>query len=101
MTKLGARVVVAPDDAAAVEVAHPALPVPTMTPAPQETAKATDDAQMKAELVATVQPAAGGAGFGGAEAAQPAGAGQDRQDETRADAIAKAKAAKEAVATSA
>ncbi len=34
MTRMGARVVVAPEDVQAVEFAHPALPVPTLTPAP-------------------------------------------------------------------
>src|SRR6185295_4830027 len=34
MTRMGARVVVAAEDVQPVELAHPALPVPTLTPAP-------------------------------------------------------------------
>ena len=38
MTRMGVRVVVAPEDVQAVELAHPALPSPTLTPAPQPVA---------------------------------------------------------------
>jgi hypothetical protein len=37
MTKMGARVIVAPEDTAAVEVASPRLPLPTLTPASEGT----------------------------------------------------------------
>jgi len=34
MTRMGVRVVVAPEDVQPVTFAHPALPTPTLTPAP-------------------------------------------------------------------
>jgi hypothetical protein len=53
ITRLGARVVVAPDEAAVTEVAHPALPVPTMTPAPA----APSEARVAEEATKTAQVA--------------------------------------------
>jgi hypothetical protein len=44
MTRLGARVVVAPEDVRAVEVAHPALPKPLLAPAAGPAAAAAGDA---------------------------------------------------------
>ena len=46
MTKMGARVIVAPEDTAAVELVSPRLPLPTLTPAPEGTSD-----QAKPELV--------------------------------------------------
>src|SRR5437016_13901316 len=40
MTRMGVRVIVAPEDVHAVEFAHPALPTPTLTPAPAPVANA-------------------------------------------------------------
>ncbi len=63
MTRLGARVVVAPEDVQAVEVAHPALPRPLLAPAPAPVA--TGDAPAPTLVSAgggseTERPAAGG-----------------------------------------
>jgi hypothetical protein len=49
MTRMGVRVVVTPDDGHPVKIAHPNLPVPTMTPAP---ASVTDAGAIKPSLVA-------------------------------------------------
>ena len=50
MTKMGVRVVVAPEDVQAVELSHPALPMPTLTPAPTPLA---ENERPKAMLVTT------------------------------------------------
>jgi L,D-transpeptidase catalytic domain len=52
MTKVGARVVIAPDDVAARELAHAALPVPLMTPAPEEVAAASEGALVRTAFAA-------------------------------------------------
>lgn len=98
MTRIGARVVVAPDDPVAIEVAHPALPVPIMTPAPQETAEPPGDEPVKAEPVAlTSKPAETAA----PRLLNPMERARLARTETKAAAVATAKAAKAAVAASA
>jgi hypothetical protein len=58
MTKLGARVVVVPRHTAAFEIAHPSLPVPTMTPVepaePQD--RVADANEMPADPAAAATP---------------------------------------------
>src|SRR5438105_3157767 len=51
MTRMGVRVIVAPEDVQAVEFAHPALPTPTLTPAsaPVTNAERAKSAQAAAE----------------------------------------------------
>ena len=61
MTKMGARVIVAPDDTAAVEIDSPRLPLPTLTPTPEGTPVAD---QRKPELVSV---ALGGQGSEGVD----------------------------------
>jgi hypothetical protein len=101
MTKMGARVVVAPDDTAAVEIASTRLPVPTLTPAPDETAPPD---QSKAELVsisARDQPADGASGAAIQRLLNPHERAKAAKTQTAADAQVKAKAAKVAVELSA
>jgi len=103
MTKMGGRVVVAPDDATAIEVVHPSLPVPTMTPAPVTIAE--EGAPAKATLVTLaasdrptepveVPPPP-------LKLANPLDRAKEAKAQTAVDAAAKAKAAKVAVEASA
>ena len=105
MTKIGARVVVAPDEVQPVEVAHTRLPVPTLTPAPTTTAENAGDAQPKAALVALSlnQKAAeaNDASPIGPRLLNPMERAKAAKAFTAADATAKAKAAKLAVELSA
>jgi hypothetical protein len=102
MTKLGARVVVSPDDTIAHELVHAALPAPKMVPASVTTAAGSDESLVKTALVTA--------------AINNDGATQDRAPDrltspldralaakakTIADAAAKAKAAKAAAQLSA
>ncbi len=64
MTRLGTRVVVAPEDVQAVEVAHPALPKPLLAPAPAPVAAGDAPA-----------PTLVSAGGGGSETERPAAGG--------------------------
>ena len=96
MTRMGVRVIVTPDDAQPVAVAHASLPVPTMTTAPETV---TDAQQIKPSLVAM----AGDKTAEGSAAAAPAAkllSPLDRAKATKArmvaEAPARAKAAKEA-----
>src|SRR5262245_30605258 len=65
MTKLGARVIVAPDDTPAVEISSPRLPAPTLTPAPN----GPSAEEGKAELLSVALGGQGGQGAEGAGAA--------------------------------
>ncbi len=75
MTKIGARVVVSPDDVAAQELAHAALPVPLMTPAPEKVAASPDDALVKMASASVAVSDSSSEQPGRAQAAQPVGAG--------------------------
>jgi L,D-transpeptidase catalytic domain len=95
MTRMGVRVVVTPDDAQPVELAHPNLPVPNMTSVP---ASPTEAEQAKPSLVAL-------SGDKAADASAPQAAVKllsplDRAKSARtqmvAEAPAKTRAAKEA-----
>ena len=99
MTKMGARVVVASDDVQAVELAHPALPLPTLTPAP---APLADGERPKPGLV----PISTGSKPAGAAAApprllSPLERAKAQRAQVVAEAPALAKAAKEASQASA
>ena len=92
MTKVGARVVIAPDDVAARELAHAALPVPLMTPAPEEVAAVSEGALVRTAFAAR-----------GAQPSQPSPRllnplerAQATKLRTAAEAAAKAEAAKDA-----
>ena len=101
MTKMGARVIVAPEDTAAVELASPRLPLPTLTPAPEGTPD-----QAKPELVSM---ALGGPRTEGVDAAQvaaprllnPLERARAAKTRTAAAALATGKAAKAATELSA
>ncbi len=102
MTKPGARVIVAPDDTAAVQIASPRLPLPTLTPVPEE----TPADQAKSGLVSV---ALTGQATDGVEAAavatprvlNPLERARAAKIRTAAEAIAKSKAAKAATELSA
>ena len=101
MTKMGARVIVAPEDTTAVELASPRLPLPTLTPAPE----------------GTPGPGQAGAGVDGARRTANRGRGcaqvaaprllnpleraKAAKIRTAADALANGKAAKAAIELSA
>jgi hypothetical protein len=93
MTRMGVRVVVAPEDVQAVEFAHSALPTPTLTPAPVANAEPAKSA--------LVPVSAGGDGTQPAKLLSPLDRAKAARVQIVAEAPAKAKAAKEAVETSA
>jgi hypothetical protein len=101
MTKMGARVIVAPEDTAAVELVSPRLPLPTLTPAPEGTSD-----QAKPELVSM---ALGGPRTEGVDAPQvatprllnPLERARAAKTRTAAAALATGKAAKAATELSA
>jgi hypothetical protein len=100
MTRMGARVVVASEDVQAIELAHPALPVPTLSPAP---APAADGGRPKAALVPVstgVKPAAGEPAAP-EKLLSPLERAKAQRAQTVAEAPALAKAAKEAAQASA
>jgi hypothetical protein len=99
MTKVGARVVIAPDDVPAHELAHAALPVPLMTPAPETVAAAGEEVLLKAALTtgAVSAPASSpNPSPPPPRLLNPLERAQAAKVSTAADAIAKAKATKEA-----
>ena len=102
MTKMGARVIVAPDDTAAVEIDSPRLPLPTLTPAPEGTPVAD---QRKPELVSVALGGQGSEGVdvtkSGPHVLNPFERARVAKIQTAADALAKGKAAKAAVELSA
>jgi hypothetical protein len=103
MTKLGARVVVSPDDTVAHELVHAALPVPTMVPASATTAAGSDESLVKTALVTA---AINNDGASQADRApnrlmSPLDRAQAAKAKTIADAAAKAKAARAAAQFSA
>jgi len=101
MTKMGARVVVAPDDTTAVEINSPRLPLPTLTPAPEGTVSD----QSKPELVSVALSGQGGEAVDatkpGPRFLNPFERAKAAKIHTAADALAKGKAAKAAVELSA
>jgi len=101
MTKLGVRVVVMPEEAPAVEVAHAALPAPALTPGP--VADVGTNVPVKAELVAmTVSQRPSEAEADALpKLLNPLDRARAAKIHTVADAAAKAKAAKAAVGLSA
>lgn len=95
MTRMGVRVVVTPDDAEPVPLAHPKLPAPTMTPAP---ASVTDAQQVKPSLVAMAGDKTADAGTSAVAAKVLSPLERAKAEKARiiAEAPARAKAAKEA-----
>ena len=102
MTKMGARVIVAPDDTTAVEIDSPRLPLPTLTPAPEGTPVAD---QSKPELVSVALGGQGSEAVDGTKSGprflNPFERAKAAKIQTAADALAKGKAAKAAVEFSA
>jgi L,D-transpeptidase-like protein len=100
MTKVGARVIVAPDEVAAHELAHAALPVPMMTPAPEKVAESLEGEFVKTAL-ATVAASDTSEDKAPPRLLNPLERAQAAKIQTAADAAVKAKAAKDAVEISA
>jgi hypothetical protein len=96
MTRIGARVVVVPDDPAVSDIEHPLLPAPAMTPAALEASGAKDRAPgvVDAALADDAPPAP-------AKLLSPLERARAAKRHAIQDAAAKAKAAKSAVAASA
>jgi hypothetical protein len=108
MTKLGARVVVAPRHTPAFEIAHPSLPVPTMTPAEpassEDRVADADEAPVNSATAAPPPPrmvalktsSDGGEALPGAapRLLNPSEVAQLVRAKTKAEAAAAAKAAK-------
>jgi L,D-transpeptidase-like protein len=101
MTKMGVRVIVAPEDVQAVEFAHPSLPMPTLTPAPAPVANAEPAKSAVMTVSANDRPIAAGAGASPPGFLNPLDRAKAARLQIVADAPAKAKAAKEAVEASA
>jgi hypothetical protein len=101
MTKMGARVIVVPDDATAVEIDSPRLPLPTLTPAPE----GTPPDQSKAEVVSVALSGPGGETTDASKSAprllNPFERAKIAKVQTAADALAKGKATKAATEVSA
>jgi hypothetical protein len=93
MTRMGVRVVVAPEDVQAVDFSHPALPTPTLTPAPS-----ADAGPAKA---AVVPVSTGADGSQPVKLLNPLDRAKAAKIQIVAEAPAKAKAAKEAAEVSA
>lgn len=108
MTKIGARVVVVPDDASVFDIEHPRLPVPTLTPT--DTIRGGDQAKSDAEPradrsagivgVAHAEPS-GDAALPSAKLLNPIERAKAARLYALADAAAKSKAGRIAVETSA
>jgi len=99
MTRMGVRVVVAPEDVQPVELAHPALPAPTLTAPP-----VAEGGPAKPTLVATAADRTAVPGEAAPLAPKlltPLDRAKAARAQTLAEAPALAKAAKEAVQTSA
>jgi len=107
LTKIGARVVVAPGDAAVLNIEPVQLPVPKLMPAPEdataigETAKSTvsRQANLSAQSV-KVADASANAASAGTRLLNPMERAKVMRELAVADAAAKAKAAKQAAETS-
>jgi lipoprotein-anchoring transpeptidase ErfK/SrfK len=98
MTRMGVRVVVAPEDVQPVELAHRALPAPTLTPAP-----VAEGGPAKPTLVASAgdkMAATGEAAPLAPRLLTPLDRAKAARAKTLAEAPALAKAAKDAVQTS-
>jgi hypothetical protein len=99
MTRMGVRVIVAPEDVQAVEFAHPALPTPTLTPAPVANAEPAKSAMMT--VSANDRPSAAGDVAPPTKLLDPLERAKAARIQIVAEAPAKVKAAKEAVEASA
>ena len=99
MTKMGARVVVAQEDVQPVELAHPALPAPTLTPAPVPIAEA--GAARPAVVPVSANDTPSTAGGGAVKLVDPLERAKAAKAQIVAEAPAKARLAKDAVETSA
>ena len=100
MTRMGVRVIVTPDDAQPVELAHAKLPAPNMTPAP---AAVTDAERIKPSLVAMAgdkTAEASAAPKAAVRLLSPLERAKVEKAQMVVDAPAKAKAAKEAAEVS-
>jgi L,D-transpeptidase catalytic domain len=101
MTRMGVRVIVAPEDVQPVELAHAALPTPTLTPAPTPVAGAESPKPTLVVATSDKTAAAGEAAPGPVKLLTPLERAKAARAQTIADAPALAKAAKEAVQASA
>jgi L,D-transpeptidase catalytic domain len=99
MTKPGVRIVITPEDAAAVELSSPRLPLPTLTPAAEGTP--ADQAKSGLVSVALTAQTTEAATASGPRLLNPLERARATKTRTAADAIAKAKAAKAATELSA
>ena len=100
MTRMGVRVIVAPEDVHAVEFAHPALPTPTLTPAPAPVANAEPAKSAVMTVSANDKPSAAG-DAPPIKLLDPLERAKAARIQIVAEAPAKVKAAKEAVEASA
>src|SRR5438105_1500193 len=99
MTRMGVRVIVAPEDVQAVEFAHPALPTPTLTPAPVANAEPATSSVMT--VSANDRPSVAGDVAPPTKLLDPLDRAKAARIQIVAEAPAKVKAAKEAVEASA
>ena len=107
MTKIGARVIVAPNDASVLPIEPLQLPVPKLLPAPEESGTAAGNARDQVITAGdlSAQPvnfaaASSNAGSAPGRLLNPMERAKLIRERAVADAAAKAKAAKQAVATS-
>ena len=101
MTRMGVRVVVAPEDVQAVELAHPALPMPTLTPRLRPSPTPSPQSPRWSTVSASDRPSAAGDAAPPAKLLDPLERAKAARVQIVAEAPAKAKAAKEAVEASA
>lgn len=104
ITRVGARVVIVPDDASVRDIAHPRLPVPAMTPAPRDAAPIQQQAKAYAEQLNGIVEVAHLEVSGEAPPARilnPLERAKAARRHAIADAATTAKAARAAVAASA
>ena len=100
MTRMGVRVVVAPEDVQPVELTHPALPVPTLTPAPAPVAEAEPAKRAVVTVSANDRPSLVGDGAAPVKLLGPLERAKAARVQIVADAPAKAKVTKEAIEAS-
>ena len=101
MTKIGARVIVAPNDASVLPIEPLQLPVPKLLPVPEEAVTAAENAGNLSAQPVNFAAASPNAGSAPGRLLNPMERAKLIRERAVADAAAKAKAAKKAVATSA